>query len=303
MRLVLSKGQCHAIFLLVHVVALGIRKNREDRILAARQRTTIAALSYDFETAADVQIQTGLVKLENEIRIEKSLRSFKGVADMPTLKGIVELLLQKRPPVWLRTAVQNRCLRPELIPSEDLRALSWLGEDLVAILVAVHGKVCEPADTELRAKLGLAGELTLLNALSSSGFTPKHVSLISDAFGYDVQVNAKGGITGFEVKTAVKSTAGEFYLSRNEFEVCKRMGDHWVQVEVVLSTRVLTQNFVSAYEVEEIRTLSSSTIIELSPSPENRFLWLETALFTPTDLEWNDSELAVGKDFVASLES
>lgn len=178
-----------------------------------------------------------------------------------------------------------------------MRALSWLGEDLEAILVAVHGQVCEPADSEIRSKLGLAGELSVLDALRSSGIAPKHVSVISDAFGYDVEVKDNSGKTGFEVKASVKRTAGKFYLSRNEFEVCRRMGDGWVLVEVILSTRVLNQNFVCAHDVEGFRTLSSSKIIELAPSPEDRFLWLETALFTPTDLEWKVSDLAVSQDF------
>lgn len=300
MRLPPTKGQCHAVFLLVHVAFLGQWCGRDRWVAAARQRTAIAAQSYDLEAVSEALIDWGLAKLDPFASVTRPLSTLGEVADYPTLRAIAGVLLRKRPPVWLRVAVVDSVLRRELIPSSDLNALLWLGDDLEAVLISVFKDVCEAADDELATALGRAGELVVLNALENAGRRPRHVSLVSDAFGYDIECAERQQIEGFEVKTSVARTASRFHLSRNEFDVSKRMNDRWKIIQVVFSSQVVASGKVKSDDVEIIRELPASAIHQIAPA-ETQFKWTESAIFMPTEDLWVPSGLTVSEQFVLNL--
>lgn len=300
MRLPPTKGQCHAVFLLVHVACLGQWCGRDRWVAAARQRTAIAAQSYDLEAVADALIDWGLAKLDPAASVTRPLSNLGEVADYPTLRAIASVLLRKRPPVWLRVAVADSILRRELIPSSDLNALLWLGDDLEAMLISVFKDVCEAADDGFATALGRAGELVVLNALENAGRRPRHVSLVSDAFGYDIECAEKPQIEGVEVKTSVARTASRFHLSRNEFDVSRRMDDRWKIIQVVFSSQVVASGTVTSDDVELIRELPASTIHRMAPA-ETQFKWTESAIFMPSEELWVPSTLTASGQFVLNL--
>ena len=295
-----TRGQCHAVFLLVHVAGLGEWSGRAHWVEAARQRTAIAAQSYDLEGAADALIDWGLAKADPVTAVVRPLAGLGAVADYATLRAIAGVLLRKRPPVWLRVAVVDSVLRKELIPSADLNALLWLGEDLEAVLVSVFKDVCEAVDDDLTSALGRAGELAVINALENAGRRPRDVSLISDAFGYDVECAERPHLEGIEVKTSVTRTASRFHLSRNEFDVSKRMGGRWKIIQVVLSSKVVASGRVTSDDIELIRELPASGVHKIAPA-EDQFRWTESAVFMPNDGLWIPSDLEVSKEFALDL--
>ncbi|WP_199504800.1 protein NO VEIN domain-containing protein [Qipengyuania sp. YIM B01966] len=303
MRLPPTRGQCHAVFLLVHVAGLGVRQNRDQWVTAARQRSTIAALSFDLASAADALLDWGLAKSLPSIAVGHPLNQFGHAADYSSLKGIAGVLLRRRPPVWLRAAVVDGLLRRELVPSDDLNALAWLGDDLDDLLIAVHADALASSDDEFLGQLGRAGELIVMDALRAIGRPARHVALISDAFGYDIECGGQSKIEGLEVKTAFAKTSDRFFLSRNEFDISQRMSGRWHVVQVVLSSKVAASGIVTGGDVEMIRELPASTVRELAPADERHFRWLESAMFSPSEGQWISSALSVGQGFHFDLEA
>lgn len=295
-----SKGLCHAVFLLVHVASLGRSASKRDWIEAAKARPVIAAQSYDLNGIAERLIDWGLIEASSSIVISHPLCRLSSRADYPTLRSIAEILLRKRPPVWLRFAVVDGVLRKELIPTVDLDALSWLGEDLELVLLSVFKYISRNSDDGLAAALGRAGELVVINALENAGRFPRHVSLISDAFGYDIECFQSPILEGIEVKTSVTKTASRFHLSRNEFEVSKRLRDRWKIIQVVFSSKVIATGRVEENDIEIIRELPAEVIHDIAPS-EREFQWTESAIFMPDENSWLESKLLVRKQFALDL--
>lgn len=296
-----SKGLCHAVFLLVHVASLGRNASKRDWIEAAKTRPVIAAQSFDLSGIAERLIEWGLIEATPSVIVGQPLSRLSAHADYPTLRSIAEILLRKRPPVWLRVVVQNGRLTEELIPTADRATLAWLGDDLEATLLAVHRDICEPVANDLLDRLGLAGELVVMAALEQAGFRPRQVSLISDAYGYDIEVEMAGEMHSIEVKSAVPRTASQFHISRNEFEVSGKRRDLWRIMQVIFSSAVIATGKVSQNDILALRELPSSALTLLAPQDESRFRWTDSAIVTPREDMWVSNELIVPSDYAVVL--
>lgn len=301
MRLPPTKGLSHAVFLLVHVASLGRNASKRDWIEAARARPVIAAQSFDLNGIADRLIEWGLIEVSPSVVVNHPLSRLSTWADYPTLKSIAGILLRKRPPAWLPIAIQNGRLNEEVVPIADREALSWLGDDLEAVLVAVYRDICEPDADQMLERLGMAGELAVMNALERAGMRPRQVSLISDAYGYDIEVEVGGQLNGIEVKTVVPRTAAQFFISRNEFEISRRMLSRWRIIQVMFSTAIVAAGKGTYADVLSLRELPSSVLHSLAPEDESHFRWTESALIVPPDDAWQVSELKVCEAFEIRL--
>ena len=289
-------------FLLIHVAGLLGISGRDAWVTAARDRRTIAAHSFDLQRTADALIDWGFARIEPTVSVMPPLVHLGEVADYGTLKAIAVALLRRRPPAWLRSVVIDGAVRIELIPSDDLTALGWLGEDIEQVLAVVHAAVFGQEDDEFTSRLGLAGELAVLAALTHSGIRTRHVSLISDAYGYDLECGGGDVVEGIEVKTAFPRTADRFHLSRNEFDISEKMQRRWKIVQVVFSSRIVATGRATAADVESVSELSALKVHEIAPRTEDSFRWTESAVFRPAPSQWISSKLAVPDDFIFNLD-
>lgn len=296
-----SRGRCHAIFLLAYTARVRHCDDIGLWIEATLDKPTHMAGALDLEGAANLLIDLGLARLDTRVVITGSLQRLDRIADMTTLKAIARLILERQPPDWLRSVVVNGRFVSEYMPNDDLKAILWLGEDLEGIIVAAYAKLFGEHDDALLKLLGDAGELAVMSALRSKGLNPRHVALVSDRFGYDIEWNVGSQRYALEVKTAVTATAARVLVSRNEFEVAKNMGDRWKLVQVTFSSRVIAQGRAAVTDVERIRELTSATLGVMAPADSDVFRWEESAEFRPPLKEWRASDLVVGHDFQASL--
>ncbi|WP_416982741.1 protein NO VEIN domain-containing protein [Streptomyces sp. T028] len=112
--------------------------------------------------------------------------------------------------------------RPDELPEDALRAAESLGlgpEEAYAQVSMAWGKV----DTEERSRIGSAGELALLDLLSTAAEgRVEHVAAWSDGYGYDIFVNGYHHSAHLEVKTTVRVGRLTVYISRNEYETMLR---------------------------------------------------------------------------------
>lgn len=136
--------------------------------------------------------------------------------------------------LWLRDA--DLLIRsPDELPEDALRAADSLGltpEEAYAQVSAAWGKV----DAEERSRVGLAGELALLELLSSSAEgRVEHVAARSDGYGYDISIDAGQHSAHLEVKSTIRASRLTVYISRNEYETMLR-DPAWELVTVRLAS-------------------------------------------------------------------
>lgn len=168
---------------------------------------------------------------------------------------LAQFLVRVRP-AWIAAATRGHVVRPELIPTDAASALSTTIQDpgeREAFLLSMGQKYDDIALPDI----GHEGELAVMSAWASELATRGrsdlregilHVSLTSDALGYDVVApDLHGEDMRLEVKTVgLTKRHLTVYLSRNEFEtgvrdrrwrlvVCKRMGDGTIEVQGWLS--------------------------------------------------------------------
>ena len=303
MRDLPTRGRCHAIFLLAFSARVRRCRDVNAWIVAALDKPTHMAASLDLSGTANLLLDAGLARIESCVITGSGLARLDREADLTTLKGIARLLLRSRPPGWLRAAVIDGRFAPEFIPQQDFDAIAWLGDDLEEIIVTAHQQVFGATDEHLRKLLGDVGELAIMSALRREGHNPRHVSLISDRFGYDIEHKEGFRTLGLEIKAAVSATAARAFISRNEFDVAKRMGERWKLVQVTFSSRVIASGRATAGDVEKIRELASHSLVEMAPLEKVGFRWTEAAEICPAETEWKPSGLRVGEEFEALLSS
>ncbi|MDB5481710.1 MAG: hypothetical protein JWO83_2763 [Caulobacteraceae bacterium] len=301
MRDLPSRGRCHATFLLAYSARVRQCYDVDAWLRATLEKPTVMAASLDLAGTARLLIDVGLARVDSAVVASRELARFDQVADVATFKGIARLLLVHRPPDWLRASVVDGRLASEFIPGCDLEAMSWMGTDLEAVIVAAHQQLYSTSDAFLLKRLGDAGELAVMSALQLKGLTPRHVALISDRFGYDIELGGVAQRLALEVKTAVTSTATRVLVSRNEFDVANRMGDRWKIVQVTFSSNVIVRGVAHAADIEAIRELSSTSLINMAPPENDVFRWADAAEFRPGPGMWSTSDLTVDQDFRASL--
>ncbi len=303
MRDLPSRGRCHATFLLAYSARVRRCVDARAWITAALEKPTPMAASLDLNGTAQLLLDVGLAKVDDVVQIARELARLDQVADLSTLKRIARLLIVRRPPDWLRNSVVEGRVAAEFIPAADLDALSWLGSDLDPIIVAAHRQLYGYKDEDLLKRIGDAGELMIMGALHALKRQPRHVSLVSDRFGYDIELNSQQGRYGLEIKTVVPTTADRVLLSRHEFDVAARMEDRWKIVQIAISSIAVVRGLICAADVTGIRELSSSALMQMAPPDTSAFRWSESAEFLPMDDMWVASDLEVPSGFSFSLQA
>lgn len=183
--------------------------------------------SYDLESAERCLVAWGFLSSSDDCLLPTPQgRGLASLDDHELVEAVVLNLLVNSPPLWLSAAVSNDGVVTDYMPTEALACFEELGfdpDERDALLAAAGQKF----DGGTTSAIGLAGELCVVVscrvALIGAGRPDLadavwHVSLISDAHGYDVRSpHASGGTSRLEVKTA--STAGEIFhpiVTRNE---------------------------------------------------------------------------------------
>jgi hypothetical protein len=255
------------------------------------------AAATDLSTPAHQLVDCGLAK--DGIWIEVAPQLAAAVVEQKrgsALREIAQLLLLASPPVWLRFAVSEAGVAREYIPENDLRALGWLEPELDNMLMLAYERLSSAESTNRAKEIGDAGELFVLAALRYAGALATHVAQFSDAFGYDIEVS-KPGRQRIEVKAAGPKTAGQFYLTRNEFMSCGRYGKEWRVVQVVFNSAAFIAPELNPSHVAGIYALESEALLSIVPPDTEHFSWQESAKVRPPEESWLQADLVLDPDF------
>ena len=303
MRELPSHGRCHAAFLLAHSVRLKPAATLDAWIGAAADRSTIMAAATDIAGTAQILLAGKLARVEDSIVLDQRLLRVSERADRRSLIAIARLLLRCFPPGWVVSAVVDGEFLPEYVPDYDLQRLAWLGSDLAPIVLSVHRAITSASNDVLRKRIGDAGELAVVSALERIGIAPNHVSLVSDAYGYDIEYQLDQHLHRLEVKACVPSTADKVIVSRNEYEAAATFASSWRLIQVCFDSAIVVNRRATYSDVLSIRELPSNLLVSLGPRSTNSFRWLEAAEFRPPHDFWNVSRLRVAADFHVDFET
>ncbi|HDR9808129.1 TPA: DUF3883 domain-containing protein [Burkholderia cenocepacia] len=286
-----SRGNCHAVFLLIRAAHLKRPTSLDAWIAGARQLSTFMAAALDLESMANALIRAGLAKIEDRISIEKVLDRLWAEANRSTLLEIARILFQAHPPRWLESVVGEATAAIEYIPTDDFLALEWLGPDLEPLVTETGRRVTHAKDADLRKRLGDAGERVVLAAKALEGASVTHVASISDFYGYDIEAFFNGKTQRIEVKAAVPRTADNFIISRNEYNKSVAYGDEWCLIQIVFATTIFLKNEITCSDILAARTLSARSLQKLANLDTPSFMWLDAAKISPPTIAWTNYTL------------
>jgi hypothetical protein len=241
------------------------------------------AAAVDLKAVAESMFDCGLVRLDGYVRLDPRLTVIGKVVTDEVLMRIAVVLLESNPPPWLHSACVTGEFQPELVPSVALRALEWMSEDIHPVLAAVKRGAEE--DDGFKIWLGGVGESFVVETEKHNGAWVRHVSLISDFFGYDVEA-VRSDRFRLEVKTSVVGSETRLFLTRNEVNAAAKHRGEWFLVQVVLKAEALTAATVTRGHVVQARKLPSASILDVLPQDSSHCRWIETVELKTSALPW-----------------
>ena len=293
-----SNGCINSLRLLGSVGVLDSRSDIDEWVKAAKSLGGYLAAAMNLSGWALYAIETGLVNDEDGIQVAPRLRALLALDSQRSQYELARLMLVTNPPPWIQVAVAGGVVQREYIPANDLDDLLWLEPRLDEMLIDVASQD-SPAESQFQAELGTAAEYVVMDALRHSGLYPVHVALISNAYGYDIEVDrGRSGVERLEVKAAGPGTAHMFHLSRNEFDKCVKYGDEWRLIQVVFSSAAFVSPLVNCSHVEAIRELHAFELRALVPPDTDNFMWEKSAVLRPEGDTWHALELRPTPEFV-----
>jgi hypothetical protein len=140
----------------------------------------------------------------------------------------------------------------------------------------------------VREALGRIGEHFILSAERSAGHEVRHVSPISDTYGYDIESDQAGRLKCIEVKSTVEAKAGRFFLSRNEYEISRQLCDSWVLVQVVLRSEIVfRERILDVSAIHAVNCLQGSTVSNEIVADRANCQWRDTVEFSIAPAQWH----------------
>ncbi len=287
-----SRGTCHGVFLLSCSASWTSFGSFESWVEATRLLPTYLAGALDLLRIAHRLSDLGLVTMTGgRVVLGQELMHVPGDLTEERLLYIAKILLERDPPEWLSGVFDGEQVASEFIPLIDSGKLAWLGDALEPLLMQSRNSIGE--DSGFREWLGSVGEAFVVQAEKASGNAVRHVSRISDSFGYDVE--SEGRLTRrLEVKTSLYGRDNRFYLSRNEARVAGRFQEEWCVVQVVLQDRVSQSRSVSRADVILVRVAHAPSVLQVLPIDTDGARWTESAEVRTEALMWEMYEPADG---------
>ncbi|MFJ4412603.1 protein NO VEIN domain-containing protein [Streptomyces sp. NPDC088910] len=126
------------------------------------------------------------------------------------------------------------------------------------------------------------------------------VSLISDAYGYDVEALLGMHLRRYEVKAGGPHTQHSFHLSRNEFDTGQLWPDSWRIIQVVFTAAAFTADEIRNEHVQHIRELDATAVRQAVVEDSATFTWDQSSIVTPAADSWKPSILALDSEFATA---
>jgi hypothetical protein len=296
-------GLCFGTLLLGSTATLMAPSDPRDLVHAAREQGSHLSAATDLDACVRTMTACGLLEEPSDgiVAPAPAMKTITAGAGEDVLSSIAVVFLAASPPPWLRVAVHGRRVSREYIPEEDLRALSWLEDELDQVLVEARRRLAQSrVDMDYRKRMGDVAEEVVMAALRHMRVRATQVSLISDAYGYDVEAFLGSHATRYEVKAAGPRTWHSFHLSRNEFDTSQLWPQSWRVVQVIFSAEAFAANEIRIEHVRAVRELDAARVREAVVDDTETFTWDESSTVTPPIDSWELSGLILDPAFVTA---
>ncbi|MFI5819121.1 protein NO VEIN domain-containing protein [Streptomyces rishiriensis] len=301
MTLLPSHGLAFGVLLLAHAAVRSPRGDAASWARAAADQAPFWARSLNLRATAHALARHGLAtSTETGIQPSEQLRMLAAL-ESGALQATARVLLAAAPPTWLSSAVRSATVVRDYVPAADLKALAWLEPELDTLLTDAAAQQRRADETAWRERLGAAAEAAVLSALRRTGREAVQVSLVSDAYGYDIEV-CDPPTAQIEVKGAGPHSRGSFHLTRHEYETARRRPGTWRLVQVVFHSSAFTAApaaVLGPAHVAEVLCLTPEALRAAVPEDTDAFVWEQSALLTPPTTAWKTLDLKPAADFSA----
>lgn len=283
-------GAVYSVLLLTRTAEIAPRRDVDAWVHAARVHGSHLTSAVDVKVYAQELLECGLARVDDQVHVAPELVVAAEAGGRIAMSKIAQRLLSAHPPIWLHLAVDKAMVSRAYIPTADLNALMWIEPDLDRVLIAAHKAVCTDGSNAMAKEIGDAAELLVLAAMRHRGQRPIHVAKLSDFYGYDIEV-PDSAVTCIEVKAASPRTSESFHISRNEFDISLRHTRRWRLIQIVFNSSAFTAAEIGPAQVDSIREISHDTLRDLVPSDTSAFAWEQSAIITPPEGAWVNSDL------------
>lgn len=298
MTLLPSHGLAFGVLLLAHAAGRSPRADAASWARAAADQAPYWARSLNLRATAHALARHGLAsETETGLQPSEQLRTL-AVLESSALQATARVLLAAAPPSWLPLAVRSATVVRDYVPAADLKALAWLEPELDALLIDAAAQQRWADEDAWRERLGAAAEGAVLSALRRAGREAVQVSLVSDSYGYDIEV-CDPPTAQIEVKGVGPQTRGSFHLTRHEYETAQRRRGTWRLVQVVFHSSAFNAAVLSPDHIAEVLCLTPEALRAVVPEDTDAFVWEQSALLTPPATAWRTVDLKPAADFSA----
>jgi hypothetical protein len=278
-----TEGVCQACYVLAVAAQMAADSNIEDWIARASRVPAGLGVSKDIDAIARVLLKAKLITVQSgRILLSPQFPPCHDGCDRLTKLKIAKMLLGTIPPPWLNRAAATSYSLP-VMPDLARRQLSWMEEDMLAILAEAATHNVDPA----LAALGEVGEEVVLATTRQTTADAIRVSLISNAYGFDILVPATRAAKQrrLEVKCTLDTQDGGFFLSRNEFEASRRWPAEWSLIQVILNANAFwNSRLLGPSSIMTCRSLAAADILNIVLPDTSECSWQESVRCTaPTD--------------------
>lgn len=288
--LIPTEGACHGCYILAYCAGLDNPPSLAELLERAHRLPSGHSFFQNLSELAAHLLDLGIMREVNgKIRFVQEFPACRTGADRTTKLQIAKLLLSYSRPTWLANIEDAGAFVSALLPAPVETALAWMGRDLIHVIGSV---ISRDGGSIVRDAFGRIGEHFVLAAERSAGHDVRHVSPISDTYGYDVESQRGGRLTCIEVKSTVETKAGRFFLSRNEYEVSRTLCDSWMLVQVVLRGEfVFRDGILDVSAIRAVNWLQSATVAVEIVADRKNCQWRDAVEFNIAAEQWKRYDL------------
>lgn len=283
-----SRGECLAVFHIVVAHSLSPSGGVAQLIDTVRSLPGFTVAAMDHARVLRGLVELGLAQeTDKRVDLDACLKRLHVVDQRDALPAIAARIVDARRSSELTPEVPSWARPLDLTHKDIQRAAEWVSTDP---LVAQH--LGRPAlDQRPYAEmLGFVGELMVAHHLRAEGWTVRHLSIVSDHFGFDLVAEKPGTLRRIEVKSSLSHTRHRVFLSRNECDVAERFPNEWELNHIVLHSNAMERQDIDAQSVLGLGWCSARELRSVLPADGSHSRWTVSCEVSTAGLQWHSIE-------------
>jgi len=241
-ELPLSVGYLHDVCKLIQVIIDNPNSNNERINEIISNDVSISENVSKRIITMSINIGWIVMTEDNSVHINSNIQDFSNMSVIELQRELLWTYIEKKQPSWVKYLHKGTKIVTLRIPnSDEKQVFQDLGlfvepDNITSKIIQWWARAAIFSRSIINHQLleiGNEGEiLSLKFEKERTGYDPKHVAYHSHSYGYDIEsIKDKTDLSPLyiEVKCSLKKfEIAKFYLSRSEYEVCKKQGSRYI---------------------------------------------------------------------------